>query len=140
MGEAKAGRIIKKIEDEVTIAEGTRKYKIGSDTAENLKGGEAEDYIRNAYGYYGEKGLTKLGMDILGNTVGRLTRPSNKTLQDEAKTIFSNQEAKDSLIKILAERNYKPSSTGEQAIINALLTRGAQKTIPTIEIKNSYRD
>lgn len=141
IGEDRADTIIKKIDDEILISDQSLNYKM-SPVRNRNQGNEAADFVdkgRDFFAYYGRNPMRAVG-DGLSVTLGRFTKPTTQTLQEEASTIFSNEEALSSLVNILAERNYKPSSVKEQALINALLTRGAQKTIPTMEIKNSYKN
>lgn len=141
IGEDRADTIIKRIDDEILISDQSLNYKM-SPVRNRNQGNEAADFVdkgRDFFAYYGRYPMRAIG-DGLSATLGRFVKPSTQTLQEEAKTIFSNQNARDALVNILAERNYKPSSASEQALINALLTRGAQKAIPTMEIKNSYKN
>jgi hypothetical protein len=132
MGESKAAKVLKKLEDEVTIAQGTNRYKIGSDTKPNLEGSLAEDYFRNAYNYYGKRGLSSLAFDVLGATLGKVTNPSTKTLQDETRLIFSNDKSAQALSNILGKRDSAAKSKEITAIMNLLLTRGAQEGVDTM--------
>lgn len=132
LGESKAANVLSKLEDEITIAEGATKYKIGSATQPAQQGQELEDFIRDPLKYYGRRPSAFAG-DALSFILGRLVNPSTKSLQDEARIIFSKDKATEALSNILAKRNSAAKSKEITDLLSLILTRGGQDSMDALQ-------
>lgn len=140
LGESKASKLIKKIDEEVLISEGTNNYKmtpIRNRNQEN-EGAERVDKAAKVFSYYGSKPTRAVG-DALQFALGKLLSPSRQALQDEARMIFSNEDAASALASILKSSAKQKSNQESFSRLLPYVT-SQSKTIPTIEIKNSYSE